>query len=138
MLLGSIELVFLSASVSQPLPEATGAALERLRLSSTSSRKRPVASWLRRSSGGGALCEGSCLVAVCLVVVPQWLVYLRRGSHAASCNFVNLCLLRFCPVVVFFLFVCFYSEVLRYGNNFSLLVDFVTYEGKTLQHNPVQ
>ena len=138
MLLGSIELVFLSASVSQPLPEATGAALERLRLSSASSRKRPVASWLRRSSGGGALCEGSCLVAVCLVVVPQWLVYLRRGSHAASCNFVNLCLLRFCPVVVFFLFVCFYSEVLRYGNNFSLLVDFVTYEGKTLQHNPVQ
>lgn len=119
MLLGSIELVFLSASVSQPLPEATGAALERLRLSSTSSRKRPVASWLRRSSGGGALCEGSCLVAVCLVVVPQWLVYLRRGSHAASCNFVNLCLLRFCPVVVFFLFVCFYSEVLRYGNNFA-------------------
>lgn len=138
MLLGSIELVFLSASVSQPLPEATGAALERLRLSSTSSRKRPVASWLRRYSGGGTLCEGSCLVAVCLVVVPQWLVYLRRGSHAASCNFVNLCLLRFCPVVVFFLFVCFYSEVLRYGNNFSLLVDFVTYEGKTLQHNPVQ
>lgn len=110
MLLGSIELVFLSASVSQPLPEATGAALERLRLSSTSSRKRPVASWLRRSSGGGALCEGSCLVAVCLVVVPQWLVYLRRGSHAASCNFVNLCLLRFCPVVVFF---CLFVFILK-------------------------
>lgn len=137
MLLGSIELVFLSASVSQPLPEATGAALERLRLSSTSSRKRPVASWLRRSSGGGTLCEGSCLVAVCLVVVPQWLVYLRRGSHAASCNFVNLCLLRFCPVVV--IFFCLFVFILKSsGMETTLLVDFVTYEGKTLQHNPVQ
>lgn len=137
MLLGSIELVFLSASVSQPLPEATGAALERLRLSSTSSRKRPVASWLRRSSGGGALCEGSCLVAVCLVVVPQWLVYLRRGSHAASCNFVNLCLLRFCPVVV--IFFCLFVFILKSsGMETTLLVDFVTYKGKTLQHNPVQ
>lgn len=71
MLLGSIELVFPSASVSQPVPEATGAALEGLRLPSTSSRKRPVASWLRRASGDGTLCEGSCLVVVCLVMVPQ-------------------------------------------------------------------
>jgi len=110
LLLGSIELVFLSASVSQPLPEATGAALERLRLSSTSSRKRPVASWLRRSSGGGALCEGSCLVAVCLMMMPQWLVYLRRESYAVSRNFVNLCLLRFCPVVVFF---CLFVFILK-------------------------
>lgn len=59
-----------------------------------------------------------------------------------SCCFLQLCesvpfeVLSCC--CIFFLFVCFYSEVLRYGNNFSLLVDFVTYEGKTLQHNPVQ
>lgn len=106
MLLGSIELVFPSASVSQPVPEATGAALEGLRLPSTSSRKRPVASWLRRASGDGTLCEGSCLVAVCLVMVPQWLVFLRRESYAVSCNFMNMCLLRLCPAGGFVVVVC--------------------------------